>query len=159
MLSSPTPSGQLWQALDRVHALMARQVYGTLADCGLTVPQYRVLRLLDGAECLSASVLAEALGVTPGNLTGVLDRLEAAGHLSRARDPQDRRTLRVQLTAAGRDHIRRCVPTVRRHIAELFSPLGEAELARTLEVLNRLEAHLTERPLTEIQPTPEAEPV
>lgn len=143
MLFSPTPTGQLWLALDRVHALLARRVYGILGDFGLTVPQYRVLRLLDDAEGLTASDLAEALGVTPGNLTGVLDRLEAAGHLSRGRDPQDRRSLRVQITPEGRAHIRRCVPSVRAHVAELFAPLAEGDLARTLEVLNRLEAHLS----------------
>ncbi len=146
MSTAHTPAGQLWLALDRVHAVMARRVHGVMAEYGLTVPQYRVLRLLADDGPLSANTLAERIGVTPGNLTGILDRLETAGFLKRNRDEDDRRCLRASITDAGRDLMARCVPSVRGHVAALFAPLSDDEVAETHRILNRLEAHLGEQP-------------
>ena len=153
-MSTPhTPTGQLWLALDRVHAVMARRVQAVMAEYGLTVPQYRVLRLLTDEGALSPNVLAAALGVTPGNLTGVLDRLEAAGLLARVRGNEDRRSLRAHITESGRALMARCVPEVRGHVAALFAPLSEAELDQAHRLLNRLEEHLGELPTRQPQLT------
>ena len=46
---------------------------------------------------LTAGQLAELTGLTTGAVTGVLDRLEGAGFVSRARDPGDRRRVVVHL--------------------------------------------------------------
>ena len=63
---------------------------------------------------MTAGALAEELGLTTGAVTTLLDRLEKAGYVSRARDTVDRRRVLVQLT-----------PLARRRIAELYGPMGE----------------------------------
>ena len=52
---------------------------------------------------LTPSDLAARLGVTPGAITGVLNRLEATGHAHRENDPADGRSLRIVPAAASID--------------------------------------------------------
>jgi DNA-binding MarR family transcriptional regulator len=53
----------------------------------------------DGA--LSMGDLSRRLGITEKTITGIVDRLEAAGHVRRERDAADRRVVRVKLTESG----------------------------------------------------------
>jgi DNA-binding MarR family transcriptional regulator len=58
---------------------------------GLNPTDLRCLALIAGEENPTPSRLAELSGLTSGAITGVMDRLEKAGYLTRAVDPQDRR--------------------------------------------------------------------
>src|SRR5260370_38913954 len=49
--------------------------------------------------------LAEDLGSTPPNITGLVDHLEKDGLVERVPDPDDRRSARARLTEAGRGQI------------------------------------------------------
>ncbi len=49
--------------------------------------------------------LAEDLGSTPRNITGLVDHLERDGLVERIPDPADRRSVRARLTDAGRVRI------------------------------------------------------
>lgn len=62
----------------------------------------RVLIAQEQGEPVTAGVLAEELGLTTGAITGLVDRLERAGHLSRVRDEQDRRKVLLQHSSGGR---------------------------------------------------------
>jgi DNA-binding MarR family transcriptional regulator len=59
------------------------------------------LRSAGQSHTLSPTDLGRALMMTSGAVTGLLDRLEAAGLVERAPDPEDRRGVIVTLTAAG----------------------------------------------------------
>jgi len=48
--------------------------------------------------------LAEKTGLTTGAVTGMIDRLESAGYVSRSRDPEDRRRVIVQPNLKSWDH-------------------------------------------------------
>lgn len=52
---------------------------------------------------LTPGDLASRLGLTPGAITGVLNRLEATGHARREHDPVDGRSLRIVPTPASID--------------------------------------------------------
>ena len=73
-----------------------------LEPMGLTHPQYLVLLALWQHEQLSVKRLSQLLQLDPGTLSPLLKRLEAAGLVSRGRDPRDERALAVTLTDAGR---------------------------------------------------------
>lgn len=141
---SRPPEVQLWVTLDRVYTILSRNITGKITALGLTAPQYRVLRQLrqPGGAALSASELAERLGVTPGNLTGILDRLEQEGLLTRERGVQDRRSLQVSITPAGEALMQRAVPELHAHLRGLFAPLGLSDVAQVQSLLERLESHL-----------------
>lgn len=83
-----------------------------LGPLGLTYPQYLVMVALWEAEGQSVSELGEHLFLESNTLTPLLKRLEAAGMITRARDREDERQVRVWLTGKGRKVLEdaSCVP-------------------------------------------------
>jgi DNA-binding MarR family transcriptional regulator len=69
---------------------------------GLTYLQYIVLVALYEQDDQTVSGLGEKLFLDSSTLTPLLKRLEAVGHLTRQRDPEDERQVRVRLTPQGR---------------------------------------------------------
>lgn len=83
------------------HAMQA--AYKPLLDAvGLTYPQYLVLTLLWDQDDQPMSRIGAALQLESNTLTPMLKRMEAAGLVTRSRDSQDERQLRLKLTPAGR---------------------------------------------------------
>jgi DNA-binding MarR family transcriptional regulator len=60
---------------------------------GLTAADQRALRIVAGRGPLTAGTLAQLTGLSPGAVTGLVDRLERGGHVTRAADPTDRRRI------------------------------------------------------------------
>jgi DNA-binding MarR family transcriptional regulator len=86
------------------------------ARLGLSVTDLKCLDLLRASDLpLTAKNLADRIGLTGGAITGVADRLEAAGFVERVRDPDDRRRWEL-----------RPVPNRQGDIAALFAPLSAA---------------------------------
>lgn len=65
---------------------------------GFNRTDWRCLDILGTRGPMTAGQLAEAVRLTTGAVTGVLDRLEAAGLVRRIRDTQDRRKVIVAVT-------------------------------------------------------------
>lgn len=76
-----------------------------VAEHGLTPTALGVLGVLGHRDAVSHRELAGHLGLTPATLTPVVDALESAGELTRARDRDDRRIVRLTITAAGRERL------------------------------------------------------
>jgi len=86
------------------------RVYKPLLDeLGLTYPQYLVMIALwahedqkeDQKDGQTVGELGQKLFLESSTLTPLLKRLEALGYLTRKRDPDDERQVRLRLTAAG----------------------------------------------------------
>jgi DNA-binding MarR family transcriptional regulator len=69
---------------------------------GLNRTDMRALDIINMQQGLTAGQLAARLKLTTGAITGVLDRLERAGHARRTHDQEDRRRVVVQPTAEAR---------------------------------------------------------
>lgn len=69
---------------------------------GLTSADFDAVRYLAEAGPVPAGRIAEAMGITTGAVTGLVDRLERAGWVERARHEVDRRQVVVQVTTARR---------------------------------------------------------
>ena len=67
----------------------------------LTYPQYVTMVVLWERDDVTVSHLGERLHLDSGTLTPLLKRLEAAGLITRARDKEDERQVRIRLTKAG----------------------------------------------------------
>jgi len=74
---------------------------------GITGTQYNVLRILRGAEPngLCRNELRDRMITRMPDVTRLLDRMEEAGLVSRARDNEDRRMVSTRITAAGREMV------------------------------------------------------
>ncbi|WP_432948070.1 MarR family winged helix-turn-helix transcriptional regulator [Kribbella sp. CA-253562] len=98
-----------------------------LEPMGLTHPQYLVMLALWEESPLSVKQLSSLLQLDPGTLSPLLKRLEAAGYLTRARDPRDERSLAVELTATGRELRTEALKIPPAIIDRLGMSLGELE--------------------------------
>lgn len=72
----------------------------TAESFDLTMVQAKVLMSMD--EPTPMHHIAQCLSCDPSNVTGVVDRLQDRGLLSRSEAPEDRRIKFLQLTAAGK---------------------------------------------------------
>jgi DNA-binding MarR family transcriptional regulator len=74
-----------------------------LDQLGITYPQFLVLQTLHEAEDgRTIGAIAERLALEPSTITPLAKRLEAAGLVTRLRNPADERQMHVRLTPAGR---------------------------------------------------------
>jgi MarR family transcriptional regulator, organic hydroperoxide resistance regulator len=73
-----------------------------LEPLGLTYPQYLVMVTLYASTPRAVGEIGAALDLETGTLTPLLKRLEAAGLVTRTRDPADDRRVLVELTEKGR---------------------------------------------------------
>lgn len=94
--------------------LAFNRVYKPLLDrFGITYPQYLAIVALSRKDGQKVSELGEKLFLESNTLTPLIKRLESAGLVSRVRDTQDERVVRVTLTSAGHtlaNDALQCVP-------------------------------------------------
>ncbi len=102
----------------------------------VTLPQFDVLSELEHAgKPLTMSQLSTELMVSNGNVTGVIDRLEKAGLVSRSRAEHDRRIQYIQLTTKGSNEFDHMASLHERWIAEFFSDLSLSDMASLQKLL------------------------
>jgi DNA-binding MarR family transcriptional regulator len=95
----------------------------SLADLGedVTLPQYRALVVLAARGPQRAVDLAAGLGVTPSTASRMIERLVRKRLVGRTRTQEDRRTLRVQLTEAGRQIVAQVTMRRREEIERILA--------------------------------------
>jgi DNA-binding MarR family transcriptional regulator len=130
------------QLLIRAARAQRGQAARLLAPHGLYPGQEALLQALWDRDGRTQADLAEELGVEPPTITKMLQRMEQADLVERTGDPEDRRALRVHLTARGK----RLRPRVERALAELQSRtvagLSAREQAQLRALLERVAANL-----------------
>jgi MarR family transcriptional regulator, 2-MHQ and catechol-resistance regulon repressor len=106
----------------------------------LTPAQMDVLSALAAAEgaSLNCSEIAERTLITKGGITGILDRLEARGLVKRIPSPDDRRSVRVRLSAKGVELFRKLHPQKARCNRSLFDKAFTLEQVKELSGLLQL---------------------
>lgn len=107
------------------------------AACGTLGINRTDLHALNALEerPLTAGQLAARLGVTPGSITPLVDRLGRAGYVEREQDPTDRRVVLVQLTAATYAAFAEVYGRCGRAVASVAGRHDDGELAATVAVL------------------------
>lgn len=93
---------QLCFALYSASLAMTKVYKPMLAPLGLTYPQYLVMLLLWEQDDRTVNELGQMLHLDSGTLTPLLKRMEGQGLLTRHRDTQDERRVRVRLSETGR---------------------------------------------------------
>ena len=90
--------------LARVQLFLTQALEDITGAFGVSAADYYVVGVVSRADNhrTSPTRVCEVLGRTTGGLTPAIDRLEAAGLLRRLPDPDDRRRVTLEATAAGR---------------------------------------------------------
>lgn len=107
---------------------------------GFSKQELRAMDVLGVRGPLRMGALADDLGVGQSAVTPLVDRLEAAGTVSRSRSEADRRVWHVGLTDAGEAVFRAEREAYEQVAAAMLAPLSEADRGMLLALLARVEA-------------------
>ena len=124
--------------LDAMRTLSTQQImlHQAVADrLNLNVTDYKCMDFIAHFGPMTAGKLAELSGLTTGAITGAIDRLEKAGYAQRVDNPNDRRSVIVELTWDE---------TNRKKYEETFHPLEQEMKKMTASYTNKELALFTE---------------
>jgi DNA-binding MarR family transcriptional regulator len=114
------------------------------ADTGIGAAGAGVLFYLAGHENALIGDVTAALGASPSGMSGLVNRLERGGCVTRSPDPDDARAVRLALTARGQAAVSRARELVDDLNAQLTAGFNDAEVAvvqRWLEHVTRVSMH------------------
>jgi len=100
--------------------------------------EFTILTLVDENPGVSARQLADALAVTPPNITMWIDKLERRGLVERERSTTDRRAQHIRATAEGARLARQAVQGVVEGERSTIVGLSPAERAMLIELLYKV---------------------
>ncbi len=107
---------------------VSRRAREALEPQGVTPTQYALLKVLSDADGQTGADLGLRLAIDSATMTGVADRLAAAGLIDRRPDPLDRRLQRLFLTERARERQAALDEAMDRLNAEVAAELrGEAD--------------------------------
>src|SRR5258707_5477480 len=141
-ISAATSHGAAWGELTRTHAAIVGRLQEALAASDFPpLPWYEVLATVAGApeQRMKMGELAEAMVITRGGLTKLVDRLIKAGLMERTFCETDRRVSYATLLPAGRDLLDEMRPVVVAELKVAFAAkLSTAEADALRETLERV---------------------
>jgi DNA-binding MarR family transcriptional regulator len=129
------------QILDELEPLVARQRravarHGCLRAISSTHLHVLFLLECDGAQTMGH--LADQLGASLPNVTGIVDRMAERGLVERLRDDDDRRVVVVRATPAGRQAVEEIDMVRRRQFGRLVETLTPEQQERALRTFREL---------------------
>src|SRR5262245_59425850 len=112
-----------------------------LREHGLTSSQYNVLRILrgEGKPLPILEIASRTITIVPG-ITGLIDRLEQAGFVNRARCEKDRRVIHVALTDRAKETLAALDEPLLALHRQLLGHLSRAELKQLAALLEKARA-------------------
>ena len=119
------------QSFERCSSLHVRAL-------GLTPAQFDIIATLGNTAGMTCKELGEKTLITKGTMTGVLDRLEQKGLLTRSDSPNDGRSWITRLTRQGEALFEDIFPAHLAYLSPFFASFSEAELNTMRQQLNRL---------------------
>lgn len=126
---------QINEVMPAVIKGFARRQANELYKGKITLPQFLVLDFLSRQAQSKMTVLARFMDVTTAAMTGIVDRLVRDGYIVRAGTPEDRRIIRVKLTAKGADLVKKINRERRQMVIEVFGQISQAERQEYLKIL------------------------
>jgi DNA-binding MarR family transcriptional regulator len=125
----PEPVREVLRLAEELGEHGTRRRLGALLETPLTVQQLRVLTavVLEGA--VAPAQVSAMLHVTPATVTGIADRLERAGMITRGTDERDHRARTLRPTPAGRAVVRTLLAADLDADADLLLGLTPEELS------------------------------
>jgi MarR family transcriptional regulator, organic hydroperoxide resistance regulator len=131
--------------LARASHIVASGFHKKLKTWKLTVPEYRVLACLTGAEGLGVGDLAAMAIMEQSRMTKILDRMQKQGLVERRSDARDKRRVLIHLTEQGRKRAEPVLRAAKEHEADMLAPLTIEERNMILHALDLVIRERAER--------------
>lgn len=134
-----------WMAVVRAYEACTRRYARMLGHFDLTIPQYDVLRTIQrlGADATPKRI-ADALVVTRGNITGLLQRLKSRGLLRTREHAVDGRSFVCELSGTAISLLASADKAAMAFVSEQLAPFDDEALVSTGRMMDAMAAHLAE---------------
>ncbi len=131
-------SGGLGHLLARARLAYMNEIEKLLAPHNITSAQFMIVVGIVHQRARTLTEFSAFLGYDTGAMKRLLDRIEDKGIIRRSRSSSDRRTVHVELTAAGTALYPKIIEAIDSVSAKLLSGFSDAEVAQTENLLLRL---------------------
>ncbi len=129
---------EIMQSLRRIFKAIQDYSYEVSDKFGITGPQLWVLKTISQNERLHLGELSKGMFLHPSTITGLIDRLEKKGYVERERDRKDRRVVKLRLTPAGKELVRKAPNPIQGKMIFGLRKLKKQELNSIYDSVNKL---------------------
>ena len=136
-----SPAAEAWRLIHQLITSQRGHFMAVAADFELSPPQIMALTMLEPGHAIPMSELATALGCDNSNVTGIVDRLEHRGLVTRRSGDHDRRLKMVDVSPQGADIRERLLARLYDEVPAALATLSEAEQRTLRDLLSRALEH------------------
>jgi DNA-binding MarR family transcriptional regulator len=136
--SSDEAIAEIMQGLRRVFRTIHDYYREVSKKWGITGPQLWLLKILANGEPMRHGELSKKMYLHPSTISGVVDRLEKKGYVTRVRDHEDRRVVKVELTYEGRRLAEKAPNPIQGKMVYGLSRLKREELKAVFAAVEKL---------------------
>ncbi len=104
-------------------------------ETGLSTPQFIVLQAVDDLGEVTTKAVSDEVSLSQPTVTTILDRLENQGLVERYRSKKDRRVVHSELTADGREVLKKAPPLLQETFVDAFSEMSERRRKEIIKAL------------------------
>ncbi|MDD4242193.1 MAG: MarR family transcriptional regulator [Smithellaceae bacterium] len=127
--------------LAKAYQLGNRFLSQKVSELNLTPVQAMILGFLADEDQITSSELGRKAELDSATLTGILDRLEAAGYLERRGNPDDRRSILIHLTKQGKGMAREAVRIILEANQSFLQVLTDEQKRNLHDIIHILRRH------------------
>jgi len=131
---------QVLVAIRRIIRAIDQQSRKLLQSHGLTGPQALLIKEVGRGAPLTPGELANRVSLSQATITDIVKRLEGRGLLLRERSEQDKRSITIRLTQAGKELLKQPIPLLQEEFEQRFNALQDWEQSQLLSSVQRLAA-------------------
>lgn len=122
----------------RLHQIAVALFFQETEAWGVTPVQYAAMQAIFHSPKLDQRNLGRSIGFDSSTITGVLDRLEARGLITRSPSPEDRRAKLLELTLHGKTLLEEMMSSILHSQDRLLEPLNAKEQTEFKRMLKEL---------------------
>ncbi len=129
---------EIIDSLRRVFQVVNEQSKKAEKKTGITGPQLWAIKTIAQEAPITVSDIARRMYLHPATVVGILDRLEKQGLATRVRSTEDRRVVKVELTAQGRALVRKSPEVAQGLLVAGLEKLSTGKLRNIAEALDQM---------------------
>ncbi len=122
----------------KANQIASRFLSQKVSELNLTPVQAMILGFLNQEDQITSSELGKKTGLDSATLTGILDRLEAAGFIERKNNPDDRRSIHIHLTSKGNALSRKAIRVIASANTEFLQVLTKEQRRDLHDIIKKL---------------------
>ena len=125
-----------------IYSQCMNQISQRTADSGLSHQQIMVIRLIAHKKSIQVSELCKEMSLTKGTVSGILNRMEAAGLIEKYKNKKDQRNTYIRFSEKGQELAKNFRTKIVDSFDKVFVNFSDAELLQSKDALTLIQQKL-----------------